>query len=228
MGAGAATRAAGRLMSIVVDKDLRSQFGPARDQDPRPTCMAFAASDAHAAARGALQPLSAEWAYYHGLQRDGTAPHAGVTMCGMLEALRLDGQPEEAAWPYIPKLFTDVASWKPPTASPIFRRNSALQTFTVAAILGCLDAEHPVLLTMSISKSFRLPDSDGVIDAIEPLESKRVHALVAVGHGHRQAEKFILVRNSWGDVWGEEGHAWVAVTYLSPRLLRVAMMAGEP
>ena len=29
--------------------DLRGNFGPARDQNPRPTCMAFAASDAHAA-----------------------------------------------------------------------------------------------------------------------------------------------------------------------------------
>lgn len=215
-------------MSIIVDKDLSARFGPARDQDPRPTCMAFAASDAHAAARGAWQPLSVEWAYYHALQRDGGKPHAGATMDGMLGAIRLDGQPEEAAWPYIPAFFTDIAAWVPPKASPIFRRDSTPQTATVEAMLACLDADTPVLFTMSISKSFRRPGSGGVIDAVEPLEPNRIHALVAVGHGHRQKQKFILARNSWGDAWGAMGYAWIATPYIKARLLRVATMAAEP
>ena len=36
-------------MSMTIDCDLRHLFGPARDQGPRQTCMAFAASDTHAA-----------------------------------------------------------------------------------------------------------------------------------------------------------------------------------
>jgi hypothetical protein len=86
-------------MNIVVDKDLRGNFGPARDQDPRPTCMAFAASDAHAGVRAGWRPLSVEWAYYYALKRDRGVPHDGATMGGMLAALRLDGQPDEEAWP---------------------------------------------------------------------------------------------------------------------------------
>ena len=54
--------------------DLRGDLGPARDQDPRPTCMAFAASDAHGAARDGWEPLSTEWAYYHALKRDSGLP----------------------------------------------------------------------------------------------------------------------------------------------------------
>ena len=60
------------MIKILVD--LRNNLGPARDQDPRPTCMAFAASDAHAAARDGWEPLSTEWAYYHALKRDGGLP----------------------------------------------------------------------------------------------------------------------------------------------------------
>ncbi len=78
-------------MRMVVDKDLRQSFGPPRDQDPRPTCMAFAASDAHAGVRPGWQPLSVEWVYYHAIKRDGGIPHDGATMEGMLAALRLDG-----------------------------------------------------------------------------------------------------------------------------------------
>ena len=227
MGAGSATGVAGRIVSIVVDKDLRVSFGPARDQDPRPTCMAFAASDAHAGARSGWQQLSAEWAYYHALKRDGAAPHDGATMGGMLEALRLDGQPEETAWPYITKMFTDLKAWIPPKADPVFRRASTPRTATVEAIIDRLDADDPVLFTMSVSTSFFKPGPGGVIDATEPLEPKRVHALIAVRHGHRQQETFVLVRNSWGEAWGIEGYGWLATSYLKPRLLRAATMAGE-
>ena len=94
--------------------DLRGSFGPARDQDPRPTCLAFAASDAHAAARTGWEPLSAEWAYYHALKRDGGLPDDGVTLDAMLATIKSDGQPVEAEWPYIKAPITDLKSWKPP------------------------------------------------------------------------------------------------------------------
>ena len=227
MGTGIATRVTRSIMTVVIDKDLRASFGPARDQDPRPTCMAFAASDAHAGVRPRWQPLSVEWAYYYALKRDGGVPHAGATMDGMLEALRLDGQPEEKAWPYIATMFTDMSVWVPPKANPVYRRESMLQPPTVDAMIAALNADDPVLFTMSISKSFFNPRSDGVIDATEPLEPKRIHALVAVGHGHRQRETFVLARNSWGEDWGMEGHGWVAADYLRPRLRRAAIMGGD-
>jgi hypothetical protein len=89
-------------MAIQITKDLRGSFGPARDQSARPTCMAFAASDAHAAARPGWAPLSVEWAYYHAVQRDGGLPHQGATMPAMLTSIREDGQSHEADWPYAP------------------------------------------------------------------------------------------------------------------------------
>lgn len=212
-------------MSITISKDLRPQFGPARDQDPRPTCMAFAASDTHAAVRPGWQPLSTEWAYYHALRRDGTKPHVGATMSSMLAVLKLDGQPGEAAWPYIPQLFTSSSTWAPPTASPLFKRDHALQTATVASLVQCLDQGKPVLFTMSISRSFFSPDAQAIVSATEPLEPKRVHALVATGHGRTRHSRLVLVRNSWGPHWGIDGYAWIDTSYLAPRLLRAATLA---
>lgn len=228
MGARPAARVAGCVVSIVIDKDVRVRFGPARDQDPRPTCMAFAVSDAHAAARGAWTPLSVEWAYYHALKHDGSKPHAGVTMTGMLTALRSDGQPEESAWPYIAEKFTDMSGWVPPPANPIYRRESTQRPASIDTIRQCLDTGEALVLTLSISRSFFRPKLGGVIDATEVLEPRRIHAVIAVGYGHRQQETFILVRNSWGESWGIEGYAWASEIYLKPRLLRAATMAGEP
>ncbi len=215
-------------MSIAATKDLRDQFGPARDQDPRPTCMAFAASDAHAGARPGWEPLSVEWAYYHALKRDGVQPHQGVHLCTMLATVRSDGQPVEACWPYVPELFTDLSAWQPPTsADPIFRRESENAPATVSNIIDRLDQAQPVLFTMSISPAFYRPDPAGIVTSAEPPMPKRVHALVAVGYGARGTDRFVLVRNSWGTAWELDGHAWVDAAYLAPRLLVAATMAGE-
>ena len=83
-------------MPVQILCDLRSLFGDARDQDQRPTCLAFAASDAHAALRSPWRPLSVEFAFYHAQRRAGRTPHVGATLPAMLEALREDGQPIEA------------------------------------------------------------------------------------------------------------------------------------
>jgi hypothetical protein len=74
-------------MSVRVAIDLRPQFGPARDQGKRPTCLAFATSDAHAALRGAWQALSTEFAFYHAQRRGKRKPSEGATLPSILEAI---------------------------------------------------------------------------------------------------------------------------------------------
>src|SRR5438105_15222161 len=111
------------MSDIVVSVDLRPSFGPVRNQGPRPTCMAFAASDAHAALRPGWSPLSCEFAFYHAQRRAGLPPDKGATLSAMLATLRHDGQPEEAGWPYLAATPADAASWAPPAeVGPRFGR----------------------------------------------------------------------------------------------------------
>jgi hypothetical protein len=151
----------------------------------------------------------------------------------MLDVVEQDGQPVEAAWPYLPSVPADPAHWSPPP--DVGRLFHAKGTQTAAGSSGgavdpttlrdTLNQGTPAVLVMSWSDAFQMPDGDGVIDAAEAVDPTRVHAIVAVGHGTRGQEAFTLVRNSWGSGWGRGGYAWLSDRYLAPRMIEFATLA---
>ena len=80
-------------MSVTIARDLRPLFGEVRDQGERPTCLAFAASDAHAALRGPWAALSVEFAFFNAQRRANRSAKVGALLSTMLDTLREDGQP---------------------------------------------------------------------------------------------------------------------------------------
>ena len=217
-------------MMVTVSRDLRLMFGPVRDQHARPTCLAFAASDCHAALRDGGTPLSCEFAFYHAQRRGHRSPHVGATLSTMLDAIGQDGQPVEADWPYLAAVPTDISAWVPPkTVTRVFRRDGERRSNHFDEIVSQLDKDRPVLVLMMLSDAFYMPDADGVV-IIAPGEMPdptRRHAAVAVAHGQLRGERAILLRNSWGAAWGVDGHAWLTEKFLAPRLTRVAILTGS-
>jgi hypothetical protein len=210
------------MSDVVIEHDLRHRFGTARDQRARPTCLAFAVSDTHAAVRGgAWKPLSCEYLYYHSVQRAGAGPDDGITPSAILEAVKYDGQPIESGWPYLPVSPPDPALWLPPVGiGEVFRREGEIIGSAFDAIWGLVAAGRPAVIGITLSDAFYLPH-EGIVDAIEPVDTIRRHAVVAVAVGRRGTSRLLLVRNSWGVHWGVAGHAWLADAYLAPRVLRV-------
>jgi len=213
---------------IEIRTDLRHLLGPVRDQGARPTCLAFAASDGHAALRDGWTPLSCEYAYFHAQRRDRRAPDQGATLSAILNALRLDGQPAETGWPYLDQVPGD--QWAPPaTTGPCFGRKGSTAAVDLASILASLDAQQPVLLLSTLSASFFQPSGEGIVDPAndETPDPSLRHAILAVGHGLADGQGAILVRNSWGAGWGVEGHAWLTEKFVKPRLFATAILTEE-
>jgi hypothetical protein len=207
--------------------DLRARFGPVRDQGARPTCLAFATSDAHAGLRNPWEELSAEFIFYHAQRRAGRAPDTGASLPHLLTALRADGQPIEAAWPYLTALPAKDEDYGPPSKAAVFRRAGDHLTGGVDEIIAALDAGRPMLVLMMLSDAFYMPNPAGVVtpDPGEAPDPLRCHAVLAVGHGRVSGtEPAILIRNSWGAGWGVAGHAWLPASYLAPRLTRLALL----
>jgi len=212
-----------------VHRDLSHMFGPVRDQGARPTCLAFAASDAHASVRGLWLPLSCEFLFYHSQKRAGQPPSAGARLDKLLEALSLDGQPEESAWPYLDNIPSNLAHWYPPSSSSaVFRRASKIENPALDDVIAAIDAGSPILILTYLSKSFFRPSKGIVVPAPSELPDYGIrHALVAVGHGSISSQRALLVRNSWGEGWGVSGNAWLTESFIKPRLYAAAILLED-
>jgi C1A family cysteine protease len=209
------------MSSITVRHNLSGRFGPVREQGGRATCLAFALSDAHAAAIGASwSPLSCEYLFYHSKQRDKTPAHQGTTPAAAMAALEHDGQPAEADWPYLTDLPTDLATWKPPAKiGTLFHRKSSVNGMAFDEVWNAVEADTPTVVGMTLSLAFSFPDKDGLVDSDEPEVPTVKHAVLAVATGVLGKKKLVLVRNTWGDTWGLSGFAWLSERYLDPRVI---------
>lgn len=172
------------MSSITVQHDLRGRFGPSRDQGARPTCMVFAASDAHAGTRQPWEPLSCEYLYFHGKQRDNGPPDAGTRLSAVREALEQNGQPLEIAWPYLPVLPADLMTWKPPAnVGTVYFRASRVIGSAFNDAWALVASGNPALIVTTISNAFYMPDVAGVVDSTEAVDPTRRHAVVVTATG---------------------------------------------
>lgn len=218
------------MTGITIKTDLRMLFGPVRDQGPRPTCLAFAASDVHAALRGPWAQLSCEYLFYHAQRRSKRKPHEGALLPAMLDAVRNDGQPHEAGWPYLAALPADLSAWTPPRGiSQLFRRASDIGRHTVDAMVSELDAGRPLIVLLRLSWSFDWVKSDGVVDEAvgEQPDLHRRHAVIAAGHGEVNGQRAIVIRNSWGEGWADGGYGYLTEKYLGPRVFQLAILKED-
>lgn len=207
-------------MATIVD--LRPMLGPVRNQGPfRGTCLAFALTAVHdKVAAIAPASLSVETLYWGAKQHDAiTGP--GTTFEAANTALTTWGQPHEALWAYDPIRDETSATYKPPPEAidpdNCFTATIAPIDITAPAIRQSLEAEQPVAIGIPTWPGLRRPIGTQLRNpATSELESGR-HAVVIVGYHADTSE--ILLRNSWGASWGDDGHAWIPEPFIEDHVL---------
>jgi len=117
------------------------------------------------------------------------------------------------------------AGWKPPAGLTVFRRATEPKNADVMAIEEAIRAAASPVLGIQVPEPFFDPAPPWVIT---PTGSVRgLHAVAAVGIGTFGGDKVILIRNSWGTDWGDEGHAWLSTDFLNQHLIEVFILTHE-
>jgi C1A family cysteine protease len=212
-------------MSIIPKIDLRDRLGPVRDQGQRPTCIVFATSAAHEAHRQESNHLSPEYLFFAGAQRSHKDPTRGLTSDATRSALVNDGQPDEQAWPYSPTT-PESATWRPPSGQHVMHTGTIdFKAGTVGDLKLLLHQETTVVLVMEMTIAMHRVKSDGIVRILpNDVTTSSHHALLAVGYGSADDGDYILVRNSWGSRWGDNGHGWLHEPYLNTCLQFIGLM----
>lgn len=176
--------------------------------------MAFAVTAMHESDRASTsdepQDLSEETLFWGSKQIDGDHLQ-GTRFSSADRALRRWGQPAEELWPYDSTRDHSQPEYQPPPEAidPMNCYFAALQgvPLDVDRVRDELEAGRPVAIGIRIWDGFRRAQTQPLPapDISELLPTG--HAVVIVGHD-RQAEAF-LIRNSWGDAWGDGGYLWV-------------------
>ena len=196
-------------MTIV---DLRSALPPIRDQGlTRGTCLAVATTTAHETGRDSNRGLASEALFWAAKSVEGNRQD-GTTFRAVYQALKDHGQPDEDAWPYRPDLDITDASYAPPgggfPAGSCHCARLRKIPAEVSAIRAELDEGNVVIAGLELWEAFELLDAGSLELPRSPDAFDGVfHVVAIVGYDDREGR--LLVRNSWGLDWGENGYAWL-------------------
>jgi hypothetical protein len=208
------------MTRTVIRRDARATLTPVQDQGRSPSCLSHALTTAHEHARGLTERLSPDYLHYH-----ATGGHwsKGATPAGARTALRAHGQPPTALCPSPQE--GKEGSWAPPVPSRVYRRASNERPPHIEEIVRILDGGRLPVLCLSIPPAFYRPTPLVALASGAPVVTR--HAVVGVAYGDLAGQRAILVRNSWGTSWGEDGHAWLSDDFVARHLEEVTVLEEE-
>lgn len=152
--------------------------------------------------------LSRLYLYYYARLGSGMVnSDAGAYLREAIKAMAKRGTPHEASWPYVKSKVFEA----PPAALGAEAKQHLIRDYqrleSLNEMKACLAMGYPFVFGFSVYESFESAEvtRTGVLNLPQSGEKMRGgHAVCAVGYD--DTTRRLLVRNSWGDWWGQKGY----------------------
>lgn len=211
--------------------DLRPFFSKIKVQGEIGACATFAAVAMYEAAinrgRGLGQPkadLSERFVYYHSNVLKGR-PEGGSNFFDQLAVLGTEGVCSENKCPYSVKAAGDPPSKEAAEEAATHRVLKALQipldnedsdpewlAGNHRRLTSALSQGHPVGISLRIADDFGRQGPYIAMPENGEAGADSFHAMVLVGYS--EADKCYIVRNSWGESFGDKGYCYISAAYI--------------
>ncbi len=235
LGAVALLKAKGVPASV----DLRKWCSPVEDQKNLGSCTAHAGAGIieYYERKAFGRHIEASRLFLYKVTRNlmKMKGDTGGFLRTTMGAMVLFGVPPEEYWPYADD--ENAFDREPPAFCYAFAQNfQAIKYFRhdppgtkaeeiLNRIKAYLAKGHPAMFGFTVYNSIEQAEKTGRIPFPSPKEKiEGGHAIVAVGYDDKMKIKnnygktetigALLIRNSWGKVWGEKGYGWLPYEYV--------------
>ena len=228
-----------KAKSLPVSIDLREWCSPIEDQGALGSCTAHAGVGVieYYERKSFGRHMDASRLFLYKVTRNlmklkgDTGAYLRTTMGGMV----LFGVPPEEYWPY--REDQKEFDQEPPAFCYAFAQNYQTVKYfrhdppetkaeeILRKVKAYLFKGHPAMFGFTVYSSIEQADKTGRIPFSSPKERiEGGHAVVAIGYddkmkiknkyGKIETSGALLIKNSWGNGWGEEGYGWLPYEYV--------------
>jgi C1A family cysteine protease len=215
-----------RFASMQSGIHIIPEYTPLSHQGTLGSCVGNAVADSFEILKGLEDPSRVEqvsrlFIYYNArVYIQETNKDAGSHISHALDSMTKLGACRESTWPYDP----NKVLMQPPLEAYREANDNTLTYFYQITSTGderlidveaAIRANHPVIFGTRIGSEFQNFFGGEKVFGI-PSDDVGGHAMVITGvRVNAQGKKEFYIRNSWGDRWGNGGHAWFSSEYIA-------------
>jgi C1A family cysteine protease len=203
--------------------DLRRYMTQVEDQGQVGSCTANAIAGAYEylakRALGDAGDISRLFIYYNAREIDGIKGDKGSCITTSIRVLEEMGACTEETWSYDPKRVLKKPSQEAYDEALYFLVEEADQVdIDLYSMKHCLAEGYPFAFGLKLFKSFDRARKHGSVAIPNPSgedgrEEHGMHAMLCVGYSDKS--QAFIVRNSWGEDWGDHGYCYIPYDYMA-------------
>jgi C1A family cysteine protease len=203
--------------------DLREHMTKVEDQSRVNSCTANALVGAYEYLAKRILGFSGDvsrlFVYFNARKYDGIKGDQGSTICGSIAVLEEVGACTEETWPYDPKIVNRRPSEEAYEEAKRFLIEEAEEiNVDLYAMKHCLAEGYPFAFGLLLFSSFDRARRKGIVpmpdlSTEEGRKTHGAHAMLCVGYSDKS--QAFIVRNSWGEDWGDKGYCYIPYDYMT-------------